>query len=273
VRRLRTGLPLADALGVRPGDVVSFVGAGGKTTAMVCLAWELVNAGRGVVLTTTTHIREPIITQARVILLEEDADVILALLPGLVRRHRLVALASGYAPAAAPDSPDPYRKLRGVPPDLIGQVAALDGVDHVLVEADGARGRSLKAPDRNEPVVPPSTGLLVPVAGVDCVGRVLDETVAFRLPRVAALSGVRAGDAITTTAVASVLGCASGGLKGRPRGARVAPLLNKTETSETERAALEIATLLLASPAISRVVWGAAAAKSPRFGCAERGDD
>src|SRR5512139_589228 len=53
-----TGMPLAKALRVRRGDVVSFVGGGGKTTSMFRLASELSAAGMRVVTTTTTHISE-----------------------------------------------------------------------------------------------------------------------------------------------------------------------------------------------------------------------
>ena len=53
-----TPISLAGALRVGRGDVVAFVGGGGKTTSMFRLAAELSAAGLRVVTTTTTHIRE-----------------------------------------------------------------------------------------------------------------------------------------------------------------------------------------------------------------------
>ncbi|MDP3046350.1 MAG: selenium cofactor biosynthesis protein YqeC, partial [Chloroflexota bacterium] len=163
---------LAEALGVRSGDAVAFVGAGGKTSAMMRLARELASQGRTVVVTTTTHIREPLFGQVAAVVLEPDGATLLSQLPGLLQRFGVVAVASGYA---EPVPGEPYRKLAGISPALVDEIAVLPGVDAVLVEADGARGASLKAPAEYEPVVPLSTTLLVPVAALDALGRPLAE--------------------------------------------------------------------------------------------------
>ena len=47
---------LPGALGVRAGDMVAFVGAGGTTSAMFRLADALAAVGWGVLATTTTHL-------------------------------------------------------------------------------------------------------------------------------------------------------------------------------------------------------------------------
>ena len=43
-------------------------------------------------------------------------------------------------------------KLEGVPPERVDELSG--EADLVLVEADGARGRSLKVPAAHEPVLP-----------------------------------------------------------------------------------------------------------------------
>lgn len=273
-----TAASLAIALGVRPGEIVSFVGAGGKTAAMVRLAWELAKAGKGVVFTTTTHILEPLITQTRVILLETDEQAIIEQLPGLVHHYRVVALASGYADDHWPEAGEPLsaqraRKLRGVSPDLVGRIAALPHVDYILVEADGAKGRSLKAPADHEPAIPASTTLLVPLAALDIIGRSLDPAWVHRPERLAALCDLTAGQAISPAVVAAVLAHPQGGLKGCPPGARVVPFLNKAETQEGQAAAADIAAALLRSSRICHVVAGAAASRDACFWTFARGDD
>lgn len=270
-----TETSLAAALGVMPWEIVSFVGAGGKTSAMVRLAWELAKAGKGVVFTTTTHILEPLITQTRVILLETDEQAIMEQLPGLVRHYRIVALASGYAHDPWPnagESPLKARKLRGVSPDLVGRIASLPGIDYILVEADGARGRSLKAPADHEPVIPASTTLLVPVAALDIVGRPLDPAWVHRPERLAALCHLAAGQTVSPAVVAAILAHPQGGLKGCPPGARVVPFLNKAETPAEQAMAADIAAILLRSSRIHHVVAGTAGVSGggptdrPRYG-------
>ena len=245
---------LAEALDVRTGDVVAFVGAGGKTSAMMRLARELASQGRTVVVTTTTHIWEPVFGQVAAIVLEPDSATILRQLPDLLRRFGALAVASGYAEAAAGE---PYRKLAALSPALVNEIAALPGVDNVLVEADGARGRSLKAPAEYEPVVPSGATLLVPVAAVDALGLPLAEPTVHRPELAAELTGLRLGDPITPLAVVVVLASERGGLKGRPTAARVVPLLNKVENASREEGALQVARLLLRWPAIDHVVLGA----------------
>ena len=44
---------------VAGGAVTALVGAGGKTSALFCLAAELMDAGTRVLVTTTTHIHDP----------------------------------------------------------------------------------------------------------------------------------------------------------------------------------------------------------------------
>ena len=51
--------PLIESLDLRAREVISLVGAGGKTTLMFRLAKELVLTGEKVVTTTTTKILEP----------------------------------------------------------------------------------------------------------------------------------------------------------------------------------------------------------------------
>jgi molybdenum cofactor cytidylyltransferase len=250
---------LADALGVSAGDVVAFVGAGGKTSSMNRLARELAGRGWTVVLTTTTHMWEPVFGQTDAIILAPDSAALLKQLPDLLRRFRVLTVASGYAEPAPSDL---YRKLAGLSPSLVDEIAGLPGVDVLLVEADGARGGSLKAPAKHEPVVPSRTTLLVPVAAVDALGLPVAEPTVHRPAMVAELSGLRAGDPITPLAMATVLAHPQGGLKGRPSGSRVVPLLNKVEGTSRESLALQVARLLLRWTSIHHVVVGAVGAGS-----------
>ena len=198
---------LAAAMAV-PRGVTALVGGGGKTTLMLRLARALSACGR-VIVCTTTHIWKP-----------EDMPCLLSPTPEEIR----AALAS--APCLCAGTPCADGKLRGcgVPMPQLRTLA-----DHVLVEADGAKGRPLKAPREGEPVIPPETGLVIAVLGLDGVGKPIAEA-ALRPERYAALLGVDAQHAVTPEDAAFVLTHPDGQRKGVLPGVRFQIALNKADT-------------------------------------------
>ncbi len=63
-------------------------------------------------------------------------------------------------------------KVQGVLPEFLDRIAAQPAVDVVIVEADGSRRLPFKAPAQHEPVIPTSTTVLMPVVGLDVLGKV-----------------------------------------------------------------------------------------------------
>ncbi len=104
----------------------------------------------------------------------------------------------------------------------------------LLIEADGARGRSLKAPDKNEPVIPEFVDLVVPMAGLDVLGQAIKSDAVHRPELVAALLKTRQKSGIGPAELAALLAAQDGGLKGVPDGAQVRVLLNKTAEAAIE---------------------------------------
>ena len=228
-------MELAQALSIRHGEVVAFTGAGGKTTAMFRLARELAMRGQRVITTTTTHLA---IKQLRLTPHVFVTSDLTGNLPAIARRLKTsypLLVLSGLATEAG--------KVQGVSPQLIPRLRDL--ADVILVEADGARQRSFKAPAMYEPVVPACTTLLVPVVGMDVLGCPLTVEHVHRPERIAALSGADLGQVVTPHIIATVLAHPAGGLKGRPHGAAVAILLNKVESPEQQAAAHEVAEIVL----------------------------
>src|SRR5262245_57009270 len=173
---------LLEILGVGRGDLVAVAGAGGKTTLVYRLAREAREAGLRVVVSTTTHMGTLPEETTGAVFLAADGDPGPALDDALRREKRATVLG----PRVRED------KLEGLPPERVD--ALRDRADLVLVEADGARGRSLKVPAPHEPVVPGRTSLLVVVAALDVLGAPLDEEKVHRLDRVLEATGRRAGD-------------------------------------------------------------------------------
>jgi len=243
---------LTEALEVKRDQVISIVGAGGKTTAMFRLANELASQGWNVVTTTTTMIRRE--KRSELILIEADQETLLEKARSALTEHSNITLASGFSEAEG--------KLLGLDPATVDALVALPQVDAVVVEADGAKGRSLKAPAPHEPVIPSSTAILVAVAAVDAVGRPLDESTVHRPERVARLAGAELGETITPSLMSAVLLNPQGGLKNAPPKARVIPLINKVSQARMETAR-EIAQSLLESTRVQRVLLAAVAMENP----------
>lgn len=223
---------IRDALRIGDREVVAFVGAGGKTTAMFGLARELIAAGAGVVVTTTTKIRVPPADEDLEVVLEASAGDPLAAVAAAIARGRVAVVARAVIPGD---------KLDGVAPERVADLAAVAVVTHVLVEADGAAGRSVKAPRPGEPVIPASATLIVPVVGIDALGAPLSEAIAHRPERVAALTGLARGQPLTSQALARVVLGPDGNTRGAPTVARVVPLVNKADTPDRLAAAHALA--------------------------------
>ncbi len=219
---------LKTALGLRPGELVALVGAGGKTTTAWRLLRLLVASGERVIFTTTTRIFEP-----------RDVPLILAPNPGpaeIVRRlaeSPALVLAAARGEKGDPEHAacSPYTassiKLVGLEPEVLSDLARQLPEVTWLVEADGAKGRLLKAPAEYEPVIPGEADRVIVVAGLEAIGKPLDERVVHRPEIAARLLGIPLGTAITPDLFASLVGHTSGGLKGIPSHAEVVVLLTQ----------------------------------------------
>ena len=222
------------AFGILRGDVVAVVGAGGKTTLVYRMASEARAAGLTVLVTTTTHmgamdeeVTGPVLVDG------ESADMLVALGEALEREGRATLLGRRVRPD----------KLEGVSPARVDVLAAL--ADLVLVEADGARGRSLKLPAPHEPVIPASTTLVVVVCALDALGQPLDEDRVHRVELVRAATGVEAGEAVDEDCLAAALRHQDGYPSRVPARARAGVFLNKAEDGATLAAAARLAGRLI----------------------------
>lgn len=239
----RVRMDLFEALDVQPGDCVAVVGAGGKTSLCWRLARELSARGHRVVFTTTTRIRQPAPGAFDLLKVSDTLTASSA--------WRTACIASAIdgpiddTPVAESFMPAVHTKLAGFSAEAVCRLreALAQGRAPVtlLVEADGARGLLLKAPADYEPVIPPCANLVCVVAGLDALGRPLDERVAHRVERITALTRVQAGDIITPDMMVALLSHRDGGLKDIPAGARAMAVLNQRDAHQPHPNAARIA--------------------------------
>lgn len=228
---------LCDALQLEGGGVVSLVGGGGKTTLMFQLARELAAQGQSVLTTTTTKIFRPAPEESMHVVLGEDLPALLAKLYD--------PASSGLHVTAAGSELIECNKLIGYPPDVIDTVRDSGLFQWVVVEADGARRRPLKVPAAHEPVIPASSDWVIAVAGLDAIGKPLDEQNVFRAQDYSRLTGVPVGAPVTAESVVYAILAPQGLLKGFPPKSRRIVFLNKADSLDRCAAGREIGRSLL----------------------------
>ena len=205
-----------------PGDIVAIVGAGGKTSTMFALSRALAAAGRRVLTTKSTIIYRPTMAQSPGVV-EVPAERWATELRCLLNERREVTVVTG---STGPD------RWQGVPADRMTELRDAAGADHVIVEADGARGRWLKAPAAHEPSMPGSAAVVMPVVNLRAVGRAVTSEHVHRPELVGAVLGLREDGVIGVEHVPKVLLDEAGGLKRAPANARVWPVLAGVDAVE-----------------------------------------
>jgi molybdenum cofactor cytidylyltransferase len=245
---------LADSLRMAPKRVAAFVGAGGKSSAISCVASEVATEFP-VIVTTTTHLALSQRTLAKAHLVATSMGSLKAL-PDLLEANGSV-LVTGPVARGEPR----WLGVDGGVLKVLRRVATVMGAA-MLVEADGARGLSLKVPGDREPVIPRFADLVVPVAGLDVVGTALDGGLVHHPERAAELLWMGPREVLEPSHVGRVLTDPAGGLKGVRPGAEVRILLTKAEGRRLE-VGREVAEAVLASGAVRAVVLGRLTSPQP----------
>jgi molybdenum cofactor cytidylyltransferase len=245
---------LTDALRISPQRVAAFVGAGGKSSAISRIASESA-AQFPVIVTTTTHLALGQRTLAKAHLVASSVAALKAL-PGLLAQQQSV-LVTGPVAREEPRWSAPQGGVLKV----LRRVAAATGAA-MLIEADGARGLSLKVPGDREPVIPRFADLVVPVVGLDVIGTSLDAGLVHHPERVAAMLWLGAGETLQSSHISRILIDPAGGLKRVPPGAEVRVLLTKAEGARLGPGR-EVAEAVSASEAVRAVVLGALLSAQP----------
>ena len=227
-------MQLKEALGLREGEMVSLIGAGGKTTTLLHLAKELRDAGKKVLVTTTTKIFTPSRPHVDRLFIVEDID---ALLPEAAKLDPPLIIGAG--------SKLDHEKLIGLPPRWLDEIATSRHFAAVLVEADGAASRLFKVPSEFEPVVPDATGLTIWVLSIKVVGKSLDATSVHRAETAAALSGASLGTPVTEELILNLARHPEGCLKGIPAASRKSAMINQADGPEEMERAKKLGEALL----------------------------
>jgi probable selenium-dependent hydroxylase accessory protein YqeC len=233
-------------LGLNPfsRQIISFVGAGGKTTALFSLASELREQGKAVLVTTTTAIFVPG---------REPADD-LVVQPELSDRNQMPFM--GKPAVTVWGSVETKEgKLMGVSREALSVVVNSGWFDVILIEADGSRQKPVKAPAIHEPVIPDETNIVVGVVGLSAVGKPADLEYIHRLPLFCGITGAEPGRQIMPDYLAALIMHPQGLFKGTQGMTEKILLLNQADNLSSRHAAESIVLKVMAGTSkIDRVL-------------------
>ncbi|MCD8351773.1 MAG: putative selenium-dependent hydroxylase accessory protein YqeC [Planctomycetaceae bacterium] len=208
-----------------PHGLICLVGGGGKTTLLHRLGKALAAGGDRVLCTTSTRMAEPGPEVGMPVQLADDP--------------RDLRLPSGGLLLAA--RPGESGKVTGYTAEELDELDRRGFADWILVEADGAGRRPLKAPAQHEPVIPSRTVATIAVVGLTGMLHPFSPDRVFRFEQAAAITGLREGDEITPEAVAALITHQNGLFQYTPSGAVRLLFCNQADTPELVDVGLAVA--------------------------------
>ncbi len=246
-------MKLSDALRIQRGEVISIIGAGGKTSSLFRLGHELSESGWRVLATTTTRVAASEIARAP-LAMRWGAPVGFEPLSNALERKGFVFIYDRLE----------RDKALGVAVEALRSLLDRVSSDVMLIEADGSRRLPFKAPYPHEPVIPPETTRVLLVVGINALGKPLDRDHVYNADAIIDQFGYPEGAPVLWPWMASVLRHESLGLQGVAPHVPVDVVINQVQAgSITQRRARLIASLLLQSPRIRSVVLAEAQASDP----------
>lgn len=206
--------------------IVSFVGAGGKSSLIDAIAKWSSNQGKKVLVTTTTHIFRP-------------QDEFLA---DNKKQLNEIWKMGHWAVIGVTEEKDP-QKLKM--PEIDWMRQAMELSDLVLIEADGSKLLPCKVPADHEPVLLPESDIVVAVLGLSALGRSLKEC-CFRLEKAKKLLLADENHLLTEKDMAAIL-LSNQGLRKDVGDRRYIAVLNQCDDRIVRESAEQIGEILINS--------------------------
>ncbi len=202
---------------------ISFVGAGGKSSLISCIAdWGTLHQKK-VLITTTTHIFRPV--SLKLARNEQELEHIWQ--------------TGNWAVIGTVDPVQP-QKLQNPEPHWLQRAAEL--ADLVLIEADGSKRFPCKVPDSHEPVILPQTDVVVAVLGLSALNRPLKDC-CFRLQKATELLSIKESHPLTCEHMATIFASRQG-LRKTVDNREYVVVLNQCDTKELRNAGEQISDIL-----------------------------
>ena len=218
---------LQDALGVALGEMVSLIGAGGKTTTMLRLAKELRDRGCKVLVTRTAKITQPTKPHIDRLFLVDELQALVDICDEIAAP---VIIGAGRGV-------NQEGELQGMPVAWLDRLNHHAAFDAILVEADSAAERLLAIPTDGEPVIPNSCQATIWIVAIKVLGKPLSEGWVYHASRARELLNLPVDATVNQELILQLLQHREGCLKGTPPGSRRIALINQADSQEELAAA------------------------------------
>ena len=235
---------LCDLIDLPTYPLITIVGAGGKTTTMYTLASELAQRGKRVITTTTTQIFYPEPGETDALIVAADTPILLQNIRAAWQHQQRITVAGTFLRTD---------KLAGLQLEQPYELLMKSGADAVIVEADGARHRMIKAPAEHEPVIPLQTNVALLMISAEAFNQPLSDRIAHRPEQVATVTGINVGDLLSPAVIARLITSEQGALKHIPKTASVYLLITHASVFHKETIR-ELASLVLSSSRLTGVL-------------------
>ncbi len=235
---------LCDLIDLPTNPLIAIIGAGGKTTTMYTLASELAQCGKRAITTTTTQIFFPKPGETDTLIFAAETPTLLKKIDAAWQHHKRITVTG------VPIRED---KLGGLQPEQPYELLMKGGANAVIVEADGARHRMIKAPAEHEPVIPPQTNVALLMMSAGAINQPLSDMIAHRPERVATVTGINMGDILSPAVIARLITSEHGAMKNIPKTASVFLLITHASMAQN-KAIHELVSLMRCSPRIADVL-------------------
>ena len=171
------GLSFSSALRLKKGDVITLVGAGGKTSILKILAGEL---EKNLLITTTTHIQTMSELKKMKIINKNFGQITSRIVTIRKESNEKIYIASKIVS----DLENGEKKVKGISPDWVDELWNQYKNEIFIIEGDGSALRPIKAPVDYEPVVPNSTSHLLVVMGMRVFGKKINKKNCHRINKI-----------------------------------------------------------------------------------------
>lgn len=176
-----------------PG-ITSIVGAGGKSTILRKIVEYGLFSNHSMMVSTTTKMLESQVEQWKPYI-GTSFEKALEYLQNAIWRGNCGGWFSGIFEG----------KVHGVEPTQLDMISQLHPNWHIVVEADGAKAKWIKAPKVTEPVIPKNTSTTIGVINLQALGSLIDDEFVYNKNSLIKIVKSSEGDVLTPKMLARLV--------------------------------------------------------------------